>query len=283
MATPVVGGVYDWDAETYHAERECLTQSGAKKLLAPSCPALFRWWRDHPQPPSTAFDLGHAAHRMVLGKGAELYEITAKDWRTKKARDGADWARGRGRVPLLTEQFNAALKMAAALQREIPGLFGEAGHTEQVIVWTDQETEVRCKAMLDWWRPASTLARHPHDRAVIVDYKTCADASTAAVARSIASYGYHVQAAWYIDALDAIGVQAQVAFVFQEKTEPYLVNVVEVDDQALFFGREKVDLALHVYRDCLESGIWPGYHTGQINKITLPRWAVTQHLAEESA
>lgn len=52
LADPVPGG--------------SLSFSGAKALLPPSCPALYRHQRDHGRPPKPAFDFGHAVHSMVL-------------------------------------------------------------------------------------------------------------------------------------------------------------------------------------------------------------------------
>ncbi|MBO0827768.1 MAG: hypothetical protein J2P24_08300 [Streptosporangiales bacterium] len=45
-------GVYNLPAAVYHADPVpggSLSQSGAKKLLPPSCPALYRYWADHPE------------------------------------------------------------------------------------------------------------------------------------------------------------------------------------------------------------------------------------------
>ncbi len=83
---PLPPGVYDdLPAEYYHAD-PALSASGMKLLLDPGCPALYRYERDHPQPPKATFDFGHAAHRLVLGDGAKLRVLDYDDWRRAPCR-----------------------------------------------------------------------------------------------------------------------------------------------------------------------------------------------------
>src|SRR5438270_12221695 len=105
LTEPVTApGVYDLPEYVYHADPVpggSLSQSGAKKLLA-TCPARFRYERDHPPAPTDAMELGTAAHKLVLGIGPDLVEVEAKDWRTKAAQEAAEVARARGAVPVLS-------------------------------------------------------------------------------------------------------------------------------------------------------------------------------------
>jgi hypothetical protein len=270
-----VTGVYDIPPEVYHADRRFLSQSGAKLLLPPSCPAKFAWWNEHPRPPKQEFDLGHAAHRLALGAGAELVTVPEHNWRTKRAQEAAALARDDGKIPMLLPEMAQVTEMVNALHRQVPGLFGPSGYAEQTLIWQDSWTGVWCKAMLDWSRAMDTGGR------VVADYKTCNDASDEAVGKAIARWGYHLQAAWYLDGVGAVGGGGRIAFVFQEKTEPYAVNVVDLDEEALAIGRARARRAREIYRDCVESGQWPGYHKGAITRISLPRWAVYQHENEE--
>src|SRR2546421_646443 len=84
-------GLYeDLSVETYHADPVpvgSLSSSGARKLLPPGCPALFAYEREHPPEPTATFDLGHAAHKMVLGVGPEVVKIDADNWRTNAVKD----------------------------------------------------------------------------------------------------------------------------------------------------------------------------------------------------
>ena len=270
-------GVYDGlDEAAYHADPVpggSLSASGAKLLLPPSCPALYRYRRDHPKT-SAAFDYGTAAHKHVLGAGAPIGVVDADDWRTKTAKDQRDAFRAAGRIPLLYHDWLQVQEMADRLrEHEIAGaLFDpEHGRPEQSLFWTDAETGIWRRARLDW------LPEHrPGRRLIIGDYKTAAAVDPDSIRKAVANYGYHIQAAQYIDAAIAC-LDADPAFllVFQMKDPPYLVNIAELDDDAIRAGRARLRDACEMFRDCTETGIWPGYEAvtdDGITYITLPPW-----------
>jgi len=73
------------------------------------------------------------------------------------------------------------------------------------------------------------------------------------------------------------GEELPFHFVLVEKTEPYLVSVVELDTEAVNIGRQLNDRAKRIYRECTATGNWPGYPSGEL--VSLPMWAIYQ--AEE--
>jgi len=267
-------GVYDMPEDIYHADPVpggSLSASGAKLLLPPSCPALYRYRRDHPKV-SAEFDFGTAAHRYVLGAGPHVTVIAADDWRTKKAKDARDEARQHGFVPMLSAEYAEVRAMTTAV-REHPiarALFDPGrGKPEQSLFWQDGEFGIWRRARLDWLPEPRRGGR-----IVIPDYKTTASADPASIRKHVANYGYHQQAAWYIDGIRALGLDEDPAFlfVFQEKMPPYLVTVVQLDDEAEAVGRARNELAMEIWRDCTQAGVWPGY-SQDIELITLPPWA----------
>ena len=84
----------------YHAH-PALSSSGARKLLPPSCPARFKWERDNPPPSRPALDIGSAAHKQVLGVGADIVVVEADDWKTKAAQETRKAAYAAVQIPLL--------------------------------------------------------------------------------------------------------------------------------------------------------------------------------------
>lgn len=276
-------GVYDLSVDEYHGDPVpggSLSQSGAKHLLPPSCPALFRYAVDHPQPPNRAFDFGHAAHRLVLGAGPELVAVDAADWRTKAAREQRDAAYAEGLTPLLTSEYETVLEMAAALRAHpvASALFAPgSGRPEQALFWRDGIHEsVMCRALLDWLPNAQ-----PGRRIILPDYKTTRCADPKQLQRAIEDYGYHQQAAWYLDGGRALGLAADAAFVFvcQEKTPPYLVTVAEPDTTALRIGQMLNRRALDVYAECVASGEWPGY-SNRVELVSLPPYVENRFLED---
>jgi hypothetical protein len=266
-------GVYDMPDHVYHADPVpggSLSSTGVRKLLPPSCPALFRHWLDNGEAPKSEFDFGHAAHRRVLGIGAELVEVKAKDWRTNAAKAAAEQARAEGKVPLLTADLEHVAAMAAALRQHPIAralLDPDRGRPEQSLFWVD-ETGVWCRARLDW-------LPDPHGgRVILTDYKTTTCASSEHLSKEVGNYGYYMQDAFYLAGAQALGLagdDAAFVFVCQEKTAPYLVNIVELDSTALAIGRRRNRQAIDLYAECTATGQWPGYST-DIELISLPSW-----------
>lgn len=265
-------GVYDGIAEdVYHADRTSLSVSGAKKLLPPSCPALFRYEQDNGQPHKAAFDFGRAAHTSVLGVGESVIVCDFPDWKTKAAREKRDEVYAQGYTPLLQHEYDQIIGMTRALrQHPIASalLDPEHGKPEQSLYRTDEATGVTLRARYDW------LPDVTGGRLVIPDYKTARCAEPGVFARAAASYGYHMQAAWYVDMAEGLGLATDVSFVFvvQEKTAPYLVSVVALDDEALEIGRRKNREAIELYARCVADDHWPSWSDG-IEYVSLPAWA----------
>lgn len=270
-------GIYDGiDEAVYHADPcapelgRSLSVSGAKKLLPPSTPARFAYEREHGGQTSAAFDFGHAAHRMVLGVGAEIVPVHADSWRTKAATSEADAIRAEGGVPLLAKDYQRASDMAEALRRDhyLAAAILSDGLAEQSIFWVDEDTSVTRRGRIDWLRANA-----------IVDYKTTTSggANPSKFSKTAADFGYHQQAAWYTDGAAALGLgDLPFLFVVQEKEPPYLSSVVQLDDEALRIGREQNAIALAIYAECESSGEWPGYPK-DISTVSLPSWYARNH------
>ena len=262
-------GIYTIPEDEYHADpvpAGSLSHSGAKLLLA--CPAKFHHWR-HRQEHKAVFDFGTAAHTLILGTGADLVVIDAENWKKKAAQDARDEAYAAGLTPLLRHEMDVVEAMAAALKAHpIAVALLADGTPEQSIFWQTGQTWRR--ARIDW-TPANTR------RPILVDYKTTISAERRAFERSVASYGYHQQADWYLDGWQAVtGEDAAFVFIAQEKEAPYLVNCFELDPTALDIGRARNAAALALYEQCSATGIWPGY-SDTVEQIGLPRWAVIEH------
>lgn len=266
-------GIYDLTDAEYHSDPVAggsLSSTGARRLLPPSCPAKFRHYQQHPEV-KAEYDFGHAAHHAVLGIGPEIIVLDYDNWKKPSAREQRDAIRDAGKVPLLKKEADVVAAMAAALRvHPVAGRLFRPGRgvAEQTLVWRDRTTGIMRRALLDW--------RQDH---VVADYKTCDKAEPSACARSIHTYGYHCQADWYLDGVGELGLtpagkRAKFAFVFQEKTAPYLVTVVEPDQEALLWGSVLNTKAIDIYRDCTARDVWPGYHDTDLVVASLPPYAV---------
>lgn len=259
--------IADLPDEQYHAARDSLSFSGAKLLLPPSCPAKFREHMDNPPRPKPEYTFGHAAHRLILGKGAEIIEVDAPDWRSKAAREVRDQACN-GLAPMLTHELDKARAMVAAVRaHETAGPLFEHGDAEMSMYATDSATSVRLRGRTDW---LTTL----DGQYFVVDFKTSDTAEPQAFARKGAGYLYHGQHAWYEDLVKAVGLSDSPRFVdvVVEKTPPHVVTVVEYDADAVAQGRRLNRKAIDIYTECVRTDTWPDYGPG-IHPISLPLWA----------
>jgi hypothetical protein len=267
-------GVFDGIPDAvYHSDPVkggSLSSTGARKLLPPSCPARFRYDQLNPPPPKHEFDLGHAAHHLVLGTGPELLVIEADDWRTKAAREAKTAAYAAGQVPLLPFEYDQVEDMAAAIRADPiasnvlrPG----TGRTELTLVWRDVQSGVMCRARIDYCRDMAD------GRTLIVDYKTARSAEPEAISKAIAEHGYHQQLDFYVDGALELGLAKDPVpmLIVQEKTAPYLVTVQQVAHSAMEWGSVLNRAAMDIYAECLRTNTWPGYTTS-ITGAVLPPW-----------
>jgi hypothetical protein len=270
-------GIYDIPNDVYHADRTSLSSTGARKLLTAS-PAQFKYDLDHPEPPKKTFDIGTAAHRLVLGDGPDLVLVDHPRWDTNKAKAEVAAAREAGAVPLKHDDWEQVHAMAAQLRRHplAAALFDpDYGKPEQSLFWTDKATGVPCRARLDW------LDNARGGRLLLPDLKTANNASTAKFEKAVVDFRYDQQADHYMDAVLQLGLADDVSFVFvvQEKQPPYLVNVIELATSWLLMAADRNKRAREIYAECTATGVWPGYGT-EVAMAAAPDWLLTRHERE---
>lgn len=279
-------GIYTMPAEAYHADpcpEPSLSSSGAR-ALATGTPAAY-WHERHNPPVKRVFEFGTAGHLMVLEPeefARRVATLDFDDYRTKAAQEARDMARAEGRVPLLAKEAAAVAEMRAALWADpVAGKAFEGGTAEQAMFWRDAETGAWCRTRPDYLPP---------HRRYLVDYKTSVSADPREFGKRMLDYGYHQQAAWYLDGVEAVSGERpeRFAFVVQEKTAPYLVSVCWVDPEALEIGRELNRYALGLFAWCLRRGEWPGYRDTagappRAFTVNLPGWAIAEHQRRSEA
>jgi hypothetical protein len=250
----------DVEATYDHTDLTRLSYSGAKLLLDPGGPAKYLAKMTAPRVEKREYDLGHAVHRKVLGKGADIVVFDHKSWQTNAAKADKAATYDAGRIPVLTEQavrIDAAAE--AVLAHPTARRIYETGDAERVVLWhADDGTPMR--GQVDWtnW-----------DLEILNDLKTATDASPAAFSRACANFGYAIQAACY---LETSGDEWAWTWTVAELEPPYLTAVYEPDAEMLAYGRARLQRARDVWNACRESDEWPGL-PGDISFISLPRWA----------
>lgn len=270
MSAPRI--IYTLPEAAYHAD-PALSSTGARRIIAPGCPALFDHERRNPRQATPAMKLGRSAHRVILGVGSDIALGDFPDFRTKAAQQWRDETEASGLIPLLEsgKEWQAIRGMRDALHAHpaFARLFSaDRGTAETSIFWTDEETGVECRARLDFLpNPVDGL------RLIVPDYKKTADPYPGAFARDAAKYGYPMQADWYLRGVKALGLDPDPVFVFvtQSADPPYLVSVVQLTAEDLQHAHDRNRQALHAFAHCTETGQWPGYDE-RVHVINMPTY-----------
>lgn len=275
--------VLDIGDDAYHAD-PCPTpslSSSIAKVLLDKSPGHAH--QRHPRlgagkrTESKTFDAGRLAHKLLLGKGAEVVEVEAKDWRTKKAQEERDAAYADGKIPALSEDLREA-EIADKVIRARLGDMGIdlVGDSEVVLMWQEEVPglpTIWARGMLD--HLVYGEARRP---SVIYDLKTSVSAHPRACSAHVVEYGYDIQRAAYVGAVDALlGFTGRVDFVhiFAEIKAPYAVTVGRLDGVLRERGERRWRSACEQWAECMAFGKWPLYTDRPIT-IEAPPWALAQ-------
>lgn len=258
------GLVYGMSDEQYHGDPVpggSLSSSLARQLTEHVPAKAIATHRN--RRPTASMNLGKAAHLHALGAGPELivwmYDGRTKAGKEERARYADDIAAERV-IVVTRDERDQVLGMAEALRAdpEVAAIL-DAGTSEVSVFW--QEMGAWCRGRFD-------LLGDVGD-----DYKTCDDASARGFERSMAKYGYHQQADFYLRGLRAIGHPAgdrPMRFICQEKTYPYLVQIHTCDELAMEVAAALNDRAIAIFAEAIESGEWAGYSSLYAAPTALP-------------
>lgn len=281
-------GVYDMTAEVYHADpcpAPSLSSSVAKLLLDRT--PRHAWFAHprlnpaHEEEHNAAFDLGTAAHDLLLCGEGRFAVIDAADWRTNAAKEERDEAYERGLTPLLVDQMERVKLMVSLARLQLDqheqarDAFSD-GQPERTLVW--QEGGIWCRCKLDW------MPNKPGPARIFPDYKTTGDSAHPDEwgTRQLFNLNYDVQAAFYRRGIRAVfGIEnAHFWFVVQETSAPYALSVVSPTPAALAMADRKVTEAIRMWGWCLQNDRWPGY-PNQTAFVDPPAWQEKKWLDRE--
>jgi hypothetical protein len=226
---------------------------------------------------SDALDLGAAAHHWLLGepKFAERFLLSPyPDFRTKEAREWRDAQSAAGKVILSIEQWQSVQGMREGLLRN--SLVREAGildgHVERSIYWRGPDD-------LSWIWLRSRPDVIPTGSGQYTDLKTTTSVQRHDLSRTIANFGYRMQAALLRMGCRALGLPFEMfSLVFVEKEAPYCSRVVTLKDAEIDRGERQCKAALTMFADGLKTGEWPGPDGDQQDSewIETPAWDQAQ-------
>lgn len=268
--------------DEYHADpcpNPSLSASAAKTVIGKT---LLHAWREHPKSPykvkdrsSTKSDRGSAAHAVLFG-GRQVVQIDADTYQTKAAKEARDNAREAGLIPMLAKEYPYLEEMVEIAGPRFDMLHGGAPICEIVAIW---------RAASKGWRRARLDSISPNHRR-IVDYKTTEAAVDALTCeKRIFSEGMHIQAAAYVEAVEAIhpDLMGRVEFVFQfqEQKPPFALSPpIVMSEAAMELGRQQWERAGLIWDAAVKANLFPAY-TAEPHIACPPSWELTRWLERE--
>lgn len=242
------------------------TNSGI--LAACKTPAHYLSYLRQDRTPTPALILGNAVHAAILEPDTfERLYIEEPDLR-RNSKAYKKWKADLGdddRRFLSAADFEQIHRLRdAVFSSPVARQLLTGGVAERSMWWTDPKTGLLCKCRPDYARLDG----------ILIDLKTTMDACYLAFQRSIGRYGYHSQAAYYLEGATACSerVYSHWVWIVVEKAAPYAVAIYTLDQLGIEAGRERYREGLEIIKRCKDSGKFPGY-SEEIQEICLPAWA----------
>ena len=257
------GLVRGMPADVYHAGPE-LSATKIKRLN--ESPATYRWYEDHPEPPTDSMAFGTLAHTLLL-EPEKAGNILGRDWdhrskaglaRTADLEDNGYWV-------VTRKELDDATNLVAAVRgnRDASRLLGR-GYNE--ISGFATLAGRRFRVRFDY-----LPIRNGGYFKYFVDLKTATTSMFDNLERAAAKYGWHIQAAIYHDMLELLtGSTPAPVWVVVESSAPYRVAVLDLT-YLLPDGRDTYHAALDVLAACRRRRRWPAGRDG-LQALYLPKY-----------
>lgn len=228
---------------------------------------------------SESMDIGNIAHDFVLLGGESKFEVAPYDaWRSNDAKAAKADIISRGLIPLnLSTQsiledvrnMKARLHEQIAEHKDYPGIL-QNGAAEQSGFAFDGE--IWNRARFDW------LDHQPQYENLIVDYKTTGIDFDQWEKNELWKTKFY-QEHHYKRVLDMIRnpdtAPARFIYVVQQVTEPYLVQIFEIDRSYSDEVAERYMRGRARFINCIKTGIWRGT-TKYTRHSCPPPWILTK-------
>lgn len=220
-------------------------------------PARVRYEIEHPKAQTPAQAFGAAVHCQTLEGDDEYARRFALKMAggSKVAKEANSAATESGRTLLSAEPFSQVLRVTEAIRAHPKASKLFNGESEVSAVWRDKETGLLAKGRFD------SIGVWP----CIPDLKTTQDIGHHSFKADVYRFGYHVQAALYLEAAEALELKARngdpirkFVIVAVEKEPPYPIRVISLGEQVLSAGRKRLRKLKRIWAACVESGDWPG-------------------------
>jgi hypothetical protein len=239
---------------------------------------------DEAEEPTRKFDVGTAAHALIL-EGENVVEVVdpkdhpgpkggiPKGWTTDAMKVIRAEIESRGKIAMLPKQAKRVRKMAEAFHRQlaeselgIKDLHAQ-GESEMTVIWEENGMFFRVRP--DW----KSYKKIYRGKRLVLDLKTT-DKSASPGAFKPAEYAKDIQEYMYRRGLKAVEKE-DYAFLFAviETKYPYLMSIISLDAMTKDMAKQKFELGKAMWEKSLFTGEWPGYPTG-ICEVESKPWEI---------
>ena len=245
----------------YYDDHMYMTNS-TLKMFTDKCPRAFQYVLNNPIKVTAPMKFGSAFHMLILEdkEFSRHYAIEPDgiDKRTtvgKVALERFDQTL-KGREPISYKDYSLMQSMNTHLKaNKHYSLLENCNQFEKIYLWKNEVHDILCKGKLD--------AVNTRDK-YIVDLKTTRDASPEVFKETVVNQKYHMQAAFYCDAL---GYKDYYIYAI-EKSKPHCICVYKMSKDMLKEGRLMYTQAIIDYKAYMHGGELPqDYNSGQIYEI----------------
>ena len=235
-------------------------------------------WKSENQEDTEALRLGHAFHPCVLEPEQFEKEFVILPADCEKGSGTGVMGRkeafeaeceANSQIVMTKKEYDNIREMRAVIQsdQECLDLLSD-GVAELSGYFVDPDYDLLVKI-----RPDFINKKHN----IIIDLKSCADAREGPFRKSAYEHGYDMQAFMILLGVTQItGVpHNDFEFICVESKGYHGLDIWQADQQMLDTGYKKYQKAMTLYKQCLESGEWPGYDSTP-KPLGSPTWAKEQ-------
>lgn len=268
-------GIYaDVPDSVYHGDPcggQPVLSASIAKLLINDTPLAA--WSEHPllggrsKQQTEPMIRGSILDALLARGGAEFEELPFEEFRTKEAKAARDAAKKAGKIVFRAGELAAWKSKAKAIKRSLGnrGFDIDAFDKQITLVWEERAsdgTPVLCKGRLDYLRDLE-----------IADLKTTEDLSDRALINKVLAFGYHIQRAAYLSAMDKLhpadAGRHKFNFYFASPNPPYQTRRAGLGGTFAQLGRVEWQRAVDTWAACLKSQQWPDW---QDVELEAPAW-----------
>lgn len=242
-----------------------ISQSSLKILLK-GTPADLKASLEAERKQTKAMRIGSITHYLLLQPeelAANVFILPPefKDFKTAAARAWRDQHESQDHLVYTTKEEAHILAMAASVRHHrILGPLLRKGQPEVSLFAVEPETGVEVKCRSDWLPDPSLIVDGPLP---VLDLKTCESSSVVDFTRVIDGRRYDMQGAMNLLLCELCGIPRTCFLLGAVKSSPpYIAEVYQLGAAKLAKAREDLMNCLRIYKECLETGSWPGSTNG---------------------